>query len=165
MPVILAAIMLVAQMANDPLSGGAGWVGAGLLGCVLAWLMFWHLPAKDAQITVIIQTKDKQISDILAEQALDRANERTDRHDRANAYQKTLNEMTKEYREEMRDINAEHILDAEKDRVAFLQRSADLGTTMRLAIEKQTLELEKAIRSSCMFPIQNVPAKIKEVMP
>lgn len=34
---------------NDPLSGGAGWVGAGLLGAVLAWLMFVHLPAKDKQ--------------------------------------------------------------------------------------------------------------------
>ncbi len=33
---------------------GAGWVGAGLLGSVLAWLLFKHLPAKDAQIDAII---------------------------------------------------------------------------------------------------------------
>ena len=39
---------LVAQM--DGLSGGAGWVGAGMLGAVLGWLLFVYLPAKDKQI-------------------------------------------------------------------------------------------------------------------
>lgn len=38
----------------DSLTGGAGWVGAGLLGLVLAWLLLKHLPAKDAQIEGII---------------------------------------------------------------------------------------------------------------
>ena len=36
--------------ATDPISGGAGWVGAGLLGAILFWLLFKHLPAKDAQL-------------------------------------------------------------------------------------------------------------------
>lgn len=31
----------------DPISGGAGWVGAGLLGAVLAWLLLVYLPSKD----------------------------------------------------------------------------------------------------------------------
>ncbi len=142
---------LVLAQAVDPLSGGAGWVGAGLLGAVLAWLMFAHLPAKDRQISAIIETKDKQISEILQEQSLDRERERTDRHDRANTFQKILNEMTKENREQMRDLNSEHIIDAEKDRNAFLQRSADIGSTMRMAIENQTLQLQRAITDACHF--------------
>jgi thiamine kinase-like enzyme len=38
------------------LSGGAGWVGAGLLGLVLSWLLFFHLPAKDRQLKEMIET-------------------------------------------------------------------------------------------------------------
>lgn len=43
---------------TDPLSGGAGWVGAGLLGAVLAWLLLKHLPEKDRQIERIIDKHD-----------------------------------------------------------------------------------------------------------
>lgn len=34
----------------DGLVGNAGWAGAGLLGLVLCWLFFFHLPAKDKQV-------------------------------------------------------------------------------------------------------------------
>lgn len=40
---------LLAQTAVDPISGGAGWVGAGLLGAVLAWLLLKYLPEQDRQ--------------------------------------------------------------------------------------------------------------------
>lgn len=43
---------------NDPLAGNSGWVGTGLLGAVLSWLLFVHLPAKDKQI--------KELTDIHA---------------------------------------------------------------------------------------------------
>ncbi len=39
-----------APMPPDPISGGAGWIGAGLLGLVLSWLLLKHLPDKDKQI-------------------------------------------------------------------------------------------------------------------
>lgn len=45
----------------DPLTGGAGWAGAGLLGLVLAWLLLKHLPTKDAQFESLSRTKDEQI--------------------------------------------------------------------------------------------------------
>jgi PAS domain S-box-containing protein len=51
--------MIVAQ--GDPISGGAGWVGAGLLGAVLAWLLLRHLPAKDAQIERLVAAKDDTV--------------------------------------------------------------------------------------------------------
>lgn len=44
---------------SDPLSGGAGWVGAGLLGLVLFWLLVIHLPSKDKQIKELIERQDK----------------------------------------------------------------------------------------------------------
>lgn len=40
---------------TDPISGGAGWVGAGLLGLVLAWLLLKHLPDKDKQINNLVE--------------------------------------------------------------------------------------------------------------
>lgn len=49
----MAALLLFAQQA-DPISGGGGWFGAGLLGLVLAWLLLRHLPGKDQQILDII---------------------------------------------------------------------------------------------------------------
>lgn len=51
--------------AADPISGGAGWVGAGLLGLVLAWLLLKHLPEKDKQIYSLIEVKDKQLETIM----------------------------------------------------------------------------------------------------
>lgn len=50
-------LLVLADM--DPISGGAGWVGAGLLGAVLAWLMFIHLPAKDKQVTGLIEGRNE----------------------------------------------------------------------------------------------------------
>ena len=48
----LLALCIVAQV--DTISGGAGWVGTGLLGAVLSWLLFVHLPAKDKQLRDVI---------------------------------------------------------------------------------------------------------------
>ena len=56
--------MLPAQ--GEPLSGGAGWVGAGLLGAVLCWLLLKHLPDKDKQLEKLLTTKDDQMRELLA---------------------------------------------------------------------------------------------------
>ncbi len=58
-------LLLFAQ--NDPasLAGGAGWVGAGLLGLVLGWLLLVHLPAKDKQLKELLDSKDKQMTSVL----------------------------------------------------------------------------------------------------
>lgn len=64
--------MLLAE-ALDSLSGGSGWVGAGLLGAVLSWLLLKHLPDKDAQITSLQSVKDKQLDTQRAEFAQNQA--------------------------------------------------------------------------------------------
>lgn len=54
-------ILVYFAQGSDPLSGGGGWVGAGLLGLVLAWLLLKHLPDKDNQIDRLIKDKDAKI--------------------------------------------------------------------------------------------------------
>jgi hypothetical protein len=52
----------------EPLSGGAGWAGAGLLGIFLAWFALRYLPAKDRQIKEINDAHAKQVVEAVAEQ-------------------------------------------------------------------------------------------------
>ena len=67
---------LLGVEATEALSGGAGWVGTGLLGSVLMWLFFRHLPDKDRQLKEfndasnarfkeIMDAKDTQINGII----------------------------------------------------------------------------------------------------
>lgn len=60
----------------DVITGGAGWVGTTLLGSVLMWLFFRHLPDKDKQLKEFndaanqrhresIDAKDRQINVIV----------------------------------------------------------------------------------------------------
>lgn len=62
----IAVSFLTAQGAAAPseIVGTTGWVGAGLLGLVLAWLLGIHLPAKDKQIKEIIDGKDLMVKAI-----------------------------------------------------------------------------------------------------
>lgn len=46
----------------DPVTTiASGWVGTGLLGGILAWLLFVHLPNKDKQLEKIMATHDSQM--------------------------------------------------------------------------------------------------------
>jgi hypothetical protein len=63
----MTLLILIAQIATDPLSGGAGWVGTGLLGSVLGWLLFVHLPNKDKQILGLIESRDRLVEKLTAD--------------------------------------------------------------------------------------------------
>ena len=55
-------------LAQDPsgvLAGHAGWVGAGILGAVLAWLFFIHLPSKDKQLKELLEVADKRMASLI----------------------------------------------------------------------------------------------------
>lgn len=56
---------VLAQADPSSLVGGAGWAGVGLLGSVLSWLLFIHLPAKDKLVKELVEAKDAQIKDML----------------------------------------------------------------------------------------------------
>lgn len=58
---------LLAALDLEPIGGGSGWVGAGLLGAVLSWLLLVHLPAIDKRdeaknklFTDALEDKDKR---------------------------------------------------------------------------------------------------------
>lgn len=53
--------LLFADATADALGGASGWVGAGLLGLVLAWLFGKHLPDKDRQLS----DKDRLLREML----------------------------------------------------------------------------------------------------
>jgi hypothetical protein len=65
---MLTTLILLAEASvTDPISGGAGWAGAGLLSGVLGWLLFWHLPNKDKQITGLIESRDAAVKSLAAD--------------------------------------------------------------------------------------------------
>jgi len=107
---------------TDPISGGAGWVGTGLLGGVLSWLMFVYLPAKD-----------KQIRELLSEQRNERNDDRSDRMKIACGHQEALAQL----------IRYDHER-SEKERSAFLART----NAVENAINRQTAELRQEIKEA-----------------
>lgn len=56
-------LLLLAQL-ND-LPGMSGWVGTGLLGSVLAWLLLRHLPEKDKQLMDLVKAKDDAVDSVV----------------------------------------------------------------------------------------------------
>jgi len=60
---IPGVLFIVGQADSSVLSGASGWAGAGILGLVLAWLFFKHLPDKDALLERAQAGKDKQLSE------------------------------------------------------------------------------------------------------
>jgi len=61
---ILAEFGLLWAQASDPLSGGAGWVGAGLLGLVLGWLLLKHLPENAKTMRELSVDHGKALKDL-----------------------------------------------------------------------------------------------------
>lgn len=56
--------MLVLAQAVDPISGGAGWVGAGLLGLVLGWFLLVRIPATDKMVREILKERDDEAREL-----------------------------------------------------------------------------------------------------
>jgi hypothetical protein len=77
---MMMMVFVVAQ--SDPISGGAGWVGAGLLGCVLAWLLLVHLPAQEKSRREMVASHEAEMAEALKVQRADMlgaiAQQRTD---------------------------------------------------------------------------------------
>lgn len=74
-PIFVIATVYGQIQSVEALSGNSGWMGAGLLGLVLAWLLLKHLPSKDEQIKDLLKTKDTQIENLTGKYtaALDKA--------------------------------------------------------------------------------------------
>lgn len=75
---LLLLCVLMLSQATDPISGGAGWVGTGLLGSVLAWILFVNIPNKDKQIGKMIEDKDKLVELLVDKFSTEMASARAD---------------------------------------------------------------------------------------
>lgn len=110
--------ILLAQ-ATDPLSGGAGWMGAGLLGLVLAWLLLKHLPtlmtSHEAHVSglVLAFTKEQQLerehcarlhTEQMAEHRVTQAAQTQTRHEMRNMLNQLLLKQAVEQAVKKKDI-------------------------------------------------------------
>jgi hypothetical protein len=80
---MLGQVLLIAEeVAKAPVSGldVAGWTGTTLLGGVLWWLLYNHLPAKDKQISDLVAVQNKVVSDLVTT-----TNDRQDKKDESHA--------------------------------------------------------------------------------
>ncbi len=156
------AAIAQAPVPTDPISGGAGWVGAGLLGGVLAWLMFVRLPAtdralekamntKDTQIKELADAKDNQIKELIRSNGEQMDRERKARHEIADKAQQITTQTAMQFEKAMADIKEQHRIDAEKDRASFMQRDSDRVGRLEDAIKIQTASLISAMGTSCRF--------------
>jgi hypothetical protein len=83
-------LSVIAEAQTDPISGGAGWIGAGLLGAVLAWLMFVHLPGLQKQLKEFVAEKDCQIKELIKAAADERQLDRTSRQNANEVFRAVL---------------------------------------------------------------------------
>lgn len=78
------------DVASGVLSGGAGWVGAGLLGLVLFWLLFRHLPEKDKQMAHFVEKKDDMLKHV------------------ANSFSERIKNVAEQHTTTVKELNAAH---------------------------------------------------------
>lgn len=123
MPVhaIAAAYVAAVTFAQAPppgIAGEAGWVGTGLLGAVLGWLLFWHLPAKDKQITDMIDKNDARLEAT-----------RT-------AYQKSLDSVVAHCEAEVSSITTGILMELKSIREGILDQKEDASREHQLSRHK-----------------------------
>ena len=96
---------------TDPLTGGAGWAGAGILSLILSWLLFVRLPAQDKMVKDMVDGHNERVDKItvanllslekreaMFQLALDKV---------ISHYEREMTEMGGLFREEMQKIREE----------------------------------------------------------
>ena len=87
-------LTLLAQLPTiDPLATNSGWLREGLLGCVLSWIMFVHLPAKDKIVKELSSETNAAIRAVTLENSASLSDSR-------NSFSAALDTLTRTFREE-----------------------------------------------------------------
>lgn len=121
-------LVLLAQATGDPISGGAGWVGAGLLGLVLGWLLLIHLPAKDKQIAGLIESRDNFVRELTA------------------SFRASLQEESKEWAEQFRQGRADYKASLDAVVQHCERETTAISQSLRADMAKLMDEFQKAMR-------------------
>ena len=126
---LLGVLLLLAQAPDlTTLSGTSGWVGTGLLGAVLAWVFFVHLPAKDKKEENLLKVNIEQIRDINTQHTIQ------------------IKELSSQYAQQIKELVAR--ADA-SDR----ERRQDSKENLQMVIShcaRETESLSKAVSESTM---------------
>lgn len=121
--------LLWAQAANpDTLGGASGWVGAGLLGLVLAWLLLRHLPDKDRQLEKLIEGNRTHVEAVL------------DKSFGEMASQRKAHEESVERRHQENQAGVHRILEEEK-LTRHAVKNLDQNLVVNTALTRQVLDL------------------------
>lgn len=146
------AFLLLSQSAES-LAGGSGWVGAGLLGLILAWLLLVHLPGKDKQLKDLLDSRDRLMSEQLTA-------ERTSCEKR---HTENLTELRME--REARDRRHSEAMDEfakihdENKETRHGIKSVENGLSLANALVKQALRLELPVISGGQGQEATTPTK------
>jgi PAS domain S-box-containing protein len=126
-------LLFIAQ-SSDPLSGGAGWAGAGLLGLLLAWLLLKHLPDKDRQLSELIKDYNERVERVREyyTRAMEVQSDRTD-----SKYKEVLALLTRN-NESARE--AVHAIRNLHNTIAMKQRLADAFQSLEVAAWTKALD-------------------------
>ena len=92
--------VLLAQV--ESLSGSSGWVGAGLLGLVLSWLLLKHLPEKDQQLRALLDIQAAERKEDRDSRQRERDLDRDARHKAGSDHLRIVGEIYENHREENR---------------------------------------------------------------
>lgn len=147
---------LVAQDGNA-ITGGAGWVGAGLLGLVLSWLLMVRMPAWDK----LMDTKDKQIQTLI--ETRDKLFEKI-----ADGHSKQLEAITVACDERMQLMAKNHdeaFALAEKDRRTDFQATLERIVThcqRESDLMKKMLERDLAESNAAVIDLRRVMEELRE---
>lgn len=147
----LAVSLCFAQPDLNPIVGGSGWVGAGLLGLLLGWLLMVHLPNKDKQLKDMIDINARENKELLDQQVKERETERESRHRIANQFQAMITEITNKHEATVKEMNAQHRADAMADRDSFMQRNESITEAIRMQTEALKIEIRTGMTGSCRW--------------
>lgn len=134
---IAGAVLFVVAQASVPgdiLSGAPAWTGTGLLGAILAWLFFKHLPNKDKQISDLVETRDRMVRELTADHRANivelTASHRASLTDLATRAVAQDQERRKDFREAL-DVVVSH---CEREAVANSKAIANNGEAIRKTV-------------------------------
>lgn len=137
------ALVLFSQVA-DSLSGGGGWLGAGLLGAVLAWLMFKHLPAKDQQVKELIDHLDEVVA---------KKDEQID--EQRKEFTKAIAEMATASNRAIADLTTAFRAEASAERAACERHFGTLATNMNQSLKTLGDQIAAQSRESAAHSQRN----------
>jgi hypothetical protein len=135
-------LILFAQQSVG-LPDGSGWIGLGMLGPVLAWLFFWHLPAKDKQIADLVKAAADERERTQKAQDDKEELDRQARHESNNTFQAALATIINDQRASRTEDEVRHRQESKDLKAEF----KDTLNTILAHCDREMAKVAEALRS------------------